>query len=191
VRRARRALAAAILAAARESAGAGRPPCRRVTDPETAAMLNVLVRAQRPRRLLELGTASGYLTLWLADAAEAVGGELLSVDRDPACTARAREHLARAGLRAELRAEDPAATLRAAPDATFGFVVVDAADPGAAGHWPELLRVLGPNGLLAVDHALSHADGVVGLAERAVAETTVTTALVPVGAGVRLVVASG
>ena len=56
------------------------------------------------------------------------------------------------------------------------------------GYWPDLVRILRPGALLAIDNVLSHADQVAevtGLIER---EPSVTTCLVPIGAGVRLVV---
>src|SRR3954452_3092373 len=70
----------------------------RNVEPETARLLSVLVRAVRPRRMLEIGTSNGYSTLWLAEAARAVGARLLSVEVDAGRTAQARENLARAGL---------------------------------------------------------------------------------------------
>ena len=41
---------------------------------DTGAFLAVLVRATAARRVLEIGTSNGYSTLWLADAARAIGG---------------------------------------------------------------------------------------------------------------------
>ena len=47
----------------------GRLARYRNLEPETAELLALVVRATRPRRLLEIGTSNGYSTLWLADAA--------------------------------------------------------------------------------------------------------------------------
>src|SRR5918994_4959260 len=43
-------------------------------EPETAALLAVLVRCSGRRRLLEIGTSNGYSTIWLAWTAGATGG---------------------------------------------------------------------------------------------------------------------
>jgi predicted O-methyltransferase YrrM len=59
-------------------------------EPPTAELLGVLMRATRAQRVLELGTSNGYSTLWLADAAEATGGRLVTVEIDPERTALAR-----------------------------------------------------------------------------------------------------
>jgi len=38
------------------------------------------VRARNAQHILEIGTSSGYSTIWLADAAEQTEGSVLSVD---------------------------------------------------------------------------------------------------------------
>src|ERR1700754_2764406 len=82
----------------------------RNVEPDTAALISLLIRATRPRRVLELGTSNGYSTLWLAEAAAAVGAALVSVDVDAERTAAARGNLDRGGLAGavELRTEDAA-----------------------------------------------------------------------------------
>src|SRR3954468_1226951 len=70
----------------------------RNVEPETAALLSVLVRATGARRILEIGSSNGYSTVWLAEAARATGGGLVSVEVDPDRTAEARANLERAGL---------------------------------------------------------------------------------------------
>jgi predicted O-methyltransferase YrrM len=188
---ARRAVADAVLAAARahDAAQADRLARFRNVEPETAELLGVLVRATAARRVLELGTSNGYSTIWLADAAEATGGAVTSVEIDPARTAMARATLRSAGLAAELVTGDAAETLRASPDGEWDLVFLDAERPAYPGYWPDLLRVLRPGGgLLAIDNVVSHAAEVAEVTALIEAEPAVTTVLVPVGAGLRLVV---
>ena len=187
----RRAIADEVLAAARahDAAQSDRLARFRNVEPETAELLGVLVRATRARRVLELGTSNGYSTIWLADAVEATAGALKSVEIDPARTAMARANLGRAGLAAELVTGDVAETLRTSADGAWDLVFLDAERPGYAGYWPELVRALRPDGgLLAVDNVLSHAAEVAEVTALIAAEPAVTTVLVPVGAGLRLVV---
>ncbi|SRR5579871_6795265 len=164
----------------------------RNVEPETAAMMSVLVRALRAQRLLELGTSNGYSTIWLGDAAEAHGGLVLSVDVDAGRHAQARENIARAGLDAtvELRIEDAGKTLAGLADASYDFVFLDAERPAYPGYWPDLVRVLATPGLLLVDNAISHAEEMRPF--RAVAEddARVEVALLAVGAGVLAVARS-
>src|SRR5580704_19069295 len=113
----------------------------RNVEPPTAALLGVLIRATGARRILELGTSNGYSAIWLADAAEATGGTLVSVDVDADRTALARRNLADAGLadRAELRTEDAAETLARSADAEWEFVFLDSERPAYPGYVPDLV----------------------------------------------------
>jgi predicted O-methyltransferase YrrM len=160
-------------------------------EPETAELLNVLVRAARPRRLLEIRTSNGYSTLWLADAAEAVGGEVVSVEIDGGRSALAAEALARAGLTAELRVEDGAVTLRQAPTAACDLVFLDAERPAYAAMWPDVLRTLRPGGLAAIDNATSHAAEVAEVTALISRTPDVTSSLIPIGAGLLVAVTLG
>lgn len=187
----RRALAAEILAQARahDELQSDRVARFRNVEPETAELLSLLVRSARAQRILELGTSNGYSTIWLADAAQASGGSLTSVEIEESRTALARAHLDRAGLEAELLTQDAAVTLAQAPDGRYDLIFLDAERPAYAGYWPDLLRVLRRDGgLLAIDNVHSHPDEVVEIGELIDAEPTVASVELAIGAGVRLVV---
>jgi predicted O-methyltransferase YrrM len=162
---------------------------RRNLEPESARMLHLLVLATGARRVLELGTSNGYSTIWLADALAIGGGEMVSVDLDEGRLAGARENIARGGLEAtvELRQEDAGAALRDSAAGSWDMIFLDAERPAYPDYWPDLVRVLRPGGLLAVDNVLSHADEVVEFRAAVGADARVTEALVPIGAGVLLV----
>jgi predicted O-methyltransferase YrrM len=162
----------------------------RNVEPDTARLLAVLARALAPTRMLELGTSNGYSTIWLADAARAVGGRLTSVEIDPDRSARARENLYATGLDgvADLRVEDASAVLAASADGEWDFIFLDAERPAYAGYWPDLVRVLAPRGLLAVDNVISHAEEVADFRALVGDDDRVTEAVAPTGAGALLVV---
>jgi len=187
----RRAVAAEVLATSRahDQRRSDRLARFRSVEPATAELLGVLVRATGARRILELGTSSGYCAIWLADAAQATGGRLTSVEIDPLRCAIAGANLERAGLHAELRCEDAAATLAGSPDAWWDFVFLDAERAAYAGYWPELRRSLRPRGgLAAIDNVLSHPAEVAQLSALIETQRGVTSTVVAVGAGLRLVV---
>jgi predicted O-methyltransferase YrrM len=188
---ARRVLAEELLERSREhdAAQGDRLDRFRNVEPDTAELLAVLVRTSRARTILELGTSNGYSTIWLADAAEDTGGRVRSVDVDPSRTALAAESLARAELEVDLLSVDAAEVLRDSSDGCWDLIFLDAERPAYAGYWPELLRVLRPDGgLLAVDNVLSHPHEVVELTALIDGEPTVSSTVVPCGAGLRLVV---
>jgi predicted O-methyltransferase YrrM len=162
----------------------------RNVEPATAELLGVLVRASCALRVLELGTSNGYSTIWLADAAEATGGRLVSVDVDAARADLARENLRNARLehRVELRTEDAALTLGQAGDAEWDFVFLDAERPAYPSYVGDLVRTLAPGGVLAVDNVRSHEHELLEFTALIEAEQTLTQTVVPVGAGLRLAV---
>ena len=164
----------------------------RNVEPETAELLGVLVRSMSATRVLEVGTSNGYSTIWLGDAAEAVGGKILSLEIEAERTAQAAENLAEAGVAdfVELRTQDAGEALRSFAEEAFDLVFLDAERAHYASYWPELIRVLRPNGLLVVDNTLSHAKELVEFSELVYGSPEVTSTLVTVGAGVMLIVKS-
>ena len=62
--------------------------------PDTGALLHTLARAGGARRILEIGTAIGYSTLWMATALPA-DGMLITMEYDAAAR-RARPRSLRA-----------------------------------------------------------------------------------------------
>jgi predicted O-methyltransferase YrrM len=162
---------------------------RRNLEPDSARLLHLLVLATGAKRVLELGTSNGYSTIWLADAARANGGALLSVDVDAERQGAAAANLERAGLDAtvELRLEDAADTLRASDPGAWDLIFLDAERPAYTAYWSDLVRALRPAGLLAVDNVLSHADEVADFRTLVTADRRVTEALSPTGAGLLLI----
>lgn len=162
----------------------------RNVEPDTARLLAVLIRALAPRHLLELGTSNGYSTIWLADAARAVGGTLTSVDIDAGRSSEARENLGRAGVQdvVVLQVGDAGRFLSAGADSAWDFIFLDAERPAYSGYWTDLVRVLSPGGLLAVDNVISHADEVAEFRRLVTNDDRVVDALAPTGAGALIVV---
>jgi predicted O-methyltransferase YrrM len=159
-------------------------------EPDTAALLALIVRATGARRALELGTSNGYSTVWLADALRANGGRLISVEIEAGRSSQAEHNLNRAGLRSvvELRIQDAADVLKESPDQEWDLVFLDAERPAYTAYWPDLVRTLKPGGLLAVDNVISHADQVAEFRALVSADPQATEALAPTGAGLLLVV---
>ena len=67
-----------------------------ITDPEVGRLLGVMARATGARQILEIGTAIGYGTLWLARGAPEA--RVTTIDVDPHQIARARGFLERGGV---------------------------------------------------------------------------------------------
>ena len=65
--------------------------------PNTGEFLELMVKATRARRILEIGTSNGYSTIWLAKAARATGGRVTTLEKAAHKVAMATENFRRAG----------------------------------------------------------------------------------------------
>jgi len=124
-----------------------------IAGPLVGELLGILVQATGARRVLELGTATGYSTLYLARACEAAGGRVTTLERDPSLARRARTHFERAGLagRIEVRTGDAAASLSAMTE-PFDLVFLDVDKEQYADLLPHCVRLLRVGGLLVADN---------------------------------------
>jgi predicted O-methyltransferase YrrM len=94
--------------------------------PDTALVLNILIKSAKARSILELGTSYGYSTLWLAEAARHTGGKVVSLELSDHKSQFVRQSLTRAGLAGvvEIHVGSALETLPHLPG-PFDFVLVD------------------------------------------------------------------
>ena len=152
---------------------------------DTGEFLAVLVRIAAARRVLEIGTSNGYSTLWLAEAASAIGGAVTTVERADEKVELARTNFARAGLARliTLVHADAGHFLHQAGESTYDLVFLDSERREYPAWWPDLQRILCVGGLLIVDNATSHPAELAPLVALARADPGFATCLVPVGKG--------
>ncbi|ASW08938.1 MULTISPECIES: DUF1442 domain-containing protein [unclassified Rhizobium] len=74
----------------------------RAVGPETGRFINILAKSLKAPTILELGTSFGYSGIWLAEAARASGGKLISMELHAYKTEFAREMAEKAGLSAHI-----------------------------------------------------------------------------------------
>lgn len=152
---------------------------------ETGQFLSVLVRACQSRRVLEIGTSNGYSTLWLGEAAVAVGGGVTTFEISDTKADLALANISRAGLAQAISIVrgDAGDFLRQATEASFDLIFLDSERSQYAAWWPYLCRALRPGGLLVVDNATSHPDELAALVELIGRDPAFTSSVVPVGNG--------
>jgi predicted O-methyltransferase YrrM len=159
---------------------------------DTGEFLAVLVKATAARRLLEIGTSNGYSTLWLAWAAQEVGGTVTTVERSEFKVSLARSNFGRSGLGHIItQVQDEADKVLAnAAEASVDFIFLDSERSEYPGWWPHLKHVLRPGGLLVVDNATSHPQEIAPFIALVEGDADFTTSLTPVGNGEFLAVKS-
>jgi predicted O-methyltransferase YrrM len=152
---------------------------------DTGELLSVLVRATVAHRILEIGTSNGYSTLWLAEAARAIGGTVATIEFSGYKVGLARANFVRSGLAPfiELIHVDAGQFLQRCGRGTFDLIFLDSERAEYSGWWPCLRAVLRPGGLMVVDNATSHAAEMAPFIALVSADSEFTTSLVPVGNG--------
>ena len=117
--------------------------------------LAFLVRASGARRVLELGTFTGYSSISMARALPD-GGRIISCDVNEDTTAIARRYAEEAGMadRIDYRL-GPAIETLAELDGPFDLVFIDADKDGYVDYYEAALPKLADDGLILADNTLS------------------------------------
>jgi caffeoyl-CoA O-methyltransferase len=116
--------------------------------------LEMLVGITGARRILEIGTFTGYSALAMAQALPPEG-HLVTCEVDPRHAAKAREHIASSphARQIELR-EGPALETIRSLDGTVDLVFIDADKTGYRDYYEAVLPILSPRGVIVVDNVL-------------------------------------
>jgi predicted O-methyltransferase YrrM len=125
-----------------------------IVVPQTGQLLQVLAMARRARRIVEVGTAIGVSTLYLARGM-AEDGELVSFEIDEERHSAARSYLERAGVggRCDLRLEDARTGLQSL-QGTFDLAFIDGVKAQYGNYFEHVLPLLGSGSVLTVDNVL-------------------------------------
>lgn len=128
-------------------------------SPDQGAVLALLVRLIGARRVLEIGTFTGYSSLAMALALPA-DGQLVACDVSDEWTSTARRYWAQAGVadRVSLRLAPALETLQAleAEGASFDLAFIDANKNDYPAYYAQCLRLVRPGGIIALDNMLWH-----------------------------------
>jgi len=76
-----------------------------IVGPVVGELLYILARLLNAQRILELGTATGYSSLYLGQACAETRGRVVTLERDPEMAFKARQYIERAGLSATITVE--------------------------------------------------------------------------------------
>jgi caffeoyl-CoA O-methyltransferase len=124
-----------------------------IVGPVVGELLFILARVMGARRILELGTATGYSAIYLAQAVGPDLGRVITLEINPDIAKRALANLASAGLsqRVEVKIGD-SKTLMADLEGSFDLIFMDIDKEGYLPALPDCHRLLRPGGLLVVDN---------------------------------------
>jgi predicted O-methyltransferase YrrM len=118
------------------------------------AFLRMLVAMTGARRVLEIGTFTGYSAMAMASALPA-DGQLVTLEISPEHEAFARRHIEASPWRDRIEIRmGPALETLATLDGPFDLVFIDADKTGYRGYYEASLAKLSERGVIAIDNVL-------------------------------------
>ena len=124
-----------------------------IASQEVAKFLKFMVGLTKSEQILEIGTAIGYSTTYLAWGLGERSGQITTIDIQLERLEQAKNNLARAGLREKVHfilgdAKEVLPTLTG----PYDYIFLDSAKGQYLNLLPECLRLLKPGGLLVTDN---------------------------------------
>jgi predicted O-methyltransferase YrrM len=157
-----------------------------IVGPDGGAFLAWLIGLTGARRVLEVGTSSGYASLWMGRALRQAGGDAglvtLEVDRDKIDLARAQFERAHLSDTVTL-VEGPGVVSLTASGGTFDLVFIDADKRQYVDYLREVRRLVRPGSVIVADNVTSHAEEVAPYRAAVEADASLESVLLPLAGG--------
>lgn len=155
--------------------------------PETGALINLMARSLEAPTILEIGTSYGYSGIWLADAARAAGGRLITMEISPEKSAYARDMSERAGLagHVDFRVGDAVAMIGAMSE-RVDFVLMDIWNGLYEPCLNALAPKLNPGAIIVADNIRPGDQGTAGYLAALRAIPGMASVPIPVGSGLEI-----
>lgn len=128
-------------------------------EPDSAQYLAMQIRIQQSKKVLEIGTSTGYSTLWLADAVQVTEGRITTLEIDEERTIKAKAYAQDFKLDhlVDFWVGD-AFDFLAQTQEKYDFILLDAERDQYLKYWPYLSEIINKQGgVLFVDNVISHA----------------------------------
>jgi caffeoyl-CoA O-methyltransferase len=124
-----------------------------IVGPLIGQLLNMLACLRNAQLILELGTATGYSTLFMAKACRRTGGRIITYEINAALARRAIENVAREGLSdiVDVRCENALEAIRTI-SGPVDMIFIDIEKKDYVDALPSCARLLQSGGLLVADN---------------------------------------
>ncbi|WP_018249765.1 O-methyltransferase [Orenia marismortui] len=122
-----------------------------IIEPEVGNLLNLLVKIHRPKRILEIGAAVGYSTLWLAKDFD---GQITTIELKEGDAKRAQDNFEAIGYDNIKLLVGDALEILPTLEEKFDFIFIDAAKGQYMNFLEQSLRLVNDGGLIVADDVL-------------------------------------
>ncbi|AIC16385.1 O-methyltransferase [Nitrososphaera viennensis] len=121
---------------------------------DTGMFFHILLKAIKAKRVLEVGTSTGFSTLWLADAV-GKSGRVVTIENDPLKIARAKKNFQDAGVDKIIEVRQGIALdVLHKLKGRFDFVLLDADKENIIKYFNLVLPLVRIGGIIAADNML-------------------------------------
>lgn len=176
------------------------PGGRMQISPVQGQFMRFLVSLIQPKRVLEIGTFTGYSALCMALNLPS-DGKIITCDIDAKTTAVAQTHWQQAGVdsKIELHLGPALETLESLPETVFDLIFIDADKRNYLSYYEACLDRLSANGVMLIDNVLwggavtdntdesKQTMAIRELNDRVQADARVIVSMIPIGDGLTLI----
>ena len=128
---------------------------------ETGELLNMILRLKNAKNMLEVGTSTGYSTIWCAEAICEQSGKIITIEQNPDKIKRAKENFQKAGIADAIIIKEGLAmqilrelNLQKEYKDFFDFVLIDADKENIIKYFDLILPMVSTGGVIITDNML-------------------------------------
>jgi len=128
---------------------------------ETGELLNLILRLKNAKNILEVGTSTGYSTIWCAEAIYEQSGKIITIEQNPNKIKRAKENFQKAGIASMITIKKGLAMqilqeLNSQKEywEFFDFVLIDADKENVIEYFDLILPMVSVGGVIITDNML-------------------------------------
>ncbi len=164
-------------------------------DRESANFLNLLIKINNSKNVLEIGTSNGYSGIWILKALEETGGKLTTIEFWEKRQSIARKNFQLCAISAEFEAkigsalvvlQDLEEEIRNLKRDKFDFVFIDANKKEYFDYFLLVDKILKSNGIIVADNILTHYEKTLPYVETLFKNCDYQSQIVQVGAGMMI-----
>ena len=128
---------------------------------DTGELLNMILRLKNARNMLEVGTSTGYSTIWCAEAISENSGKIITIEQNPDKIKRANENFQKAGISDTVIIKEGMAikileelNMKDKNQNFFDFVLIDADKENIKEYFDLILPMVTIGGVIVTDNML-------------------------------------
>jgi len=128
---------------------------------ETGELLNMILRLKNAKNMLEVGTSTGYSTIWCAESISEKSGKIITIEQNPNKIKRAKENFQKAGVTDTINIKEGLAmqillelNLEEKYKEFFDFVLIDADKENVIKYFDLIFPMVSVGGVIVTDNML-------------------------------------